>query len=534
MDSRSALTSRRILRALALAGVVSVTAAACGGSAEGGQDGGGGAPVADAEFRATTTQDPGCLDPQQTQLRNVLQWGRQLVDSLVYEGSDGQVTPWLATAWTVNENATEFTFDLRDDVVFADGSSFDAETVKANLDALKALGSTASVAAAYLRTYLGTEVVSPTQVRITFEQPNAQFLYGLSTPNLGMYSTQTAGISAEARCAGDFSASGPFSVQEYTQNERLVMTRNDDYAWGPDALANTGAAHVKTVTFNVISDSSTIAGVALSGDSELAFGVGDQDVEALRAEGWTNADAPEPALSVSWIIRLGNGLAGTDESVRQALMTGVDREGLAGAMGATMSPATGLLNSSHPFHVDQPEALAYDPEAAKAGLEAAGWEMGSDGFYAKDGQRLSVNTIFYTEGAQEVMELAKQQLAEIGVELTLSPVTANDEAERRASGDFEMRLSWFTGPEPTVLGNVFAETNPPAEITGFIGEQAAVTDFDARSAVVEQFQEAVLDQALLVPLWEQNSTPFWGPQVQDMTRDVAGLAMLTQVQVTEG
>lgn len=530
---RHHLYRRRTLQTLAFVGVVTLGAVACGGSGEGEQQATAGTPVVDAEFRASTPQDPGCLDPQQTQLRNVLQWGRQLVDSLVYEGESGEVTPWLATAWTVNEDATEFTFDLRDGVTFSDGSTFDAETVRANLDALHALGPVASVAAAYLRSYEGTEVVSPNQVRITFAEPNAQFLYGLSTPNLGMYSTATASLGADARCAGDFAASGPFTVEEYTQNERLVMTRNDDYAWGPDALENTGPAHVRTVVFNVISDSSTIAGAALAGETDLAFAVGEQDVESLWDAGWTNAENPEPALSASWIIRLGSGIAGTDESVRQALMTGVDREALAGAMGVTMDPATGLLNSAHPFHVDQPEALAFDPEGAVAGLEAAGWVMADDGFYARDGERLTVNTIFYTEGAQEVLELAKQQLAEIGVDLTLSPVTANDEAARRAAGDFEMRLSWFTGPEPTVLGNVFAETNPPAEITQFIDDQAAVTDFDARFEVVSEFQDAVLDQALLVPLWQQNSTPLWGPRVQNMTRDVAGLAMLTQVEITE-
>lgn len=522
--------SRRVAPAVSALTALTFVLAACGGDSE---PTGGGEPVVDADFQVSVSQDPGCLDPHQTQLRQALQWGRQLADSLIYENADGEWTPWLATDWTVNDNATEFTFDLRDDVTFTDGSAFDAETVKANLDSLKAMDAVASVAVAYLRDYVETQVLSPTQVKILFSAPNAQFLYGLSTPSFGMYSTATAGLSPEARCAGDFVGSGPFTVEEYTQNERVVLTRNDDYAWGPDDLENTGAAYLKTATYNVISDSSTISGAALSGETDLAFGIADQDVESLREAGWQNSDVPEPALSAGWVVLLGSGPAGNDPAVREALKIGIDREALSGAMTSLMSPATGVLNDAHPYHLDQSADLAYDPEGARAALEGSGWVEGADGIYEKAGQRLSTNVILYTDGAQEIMELAKQQLAEVGIELTITPVTANEAAARRTAGDFELRIDWFTGPEPTVISNILLENTPPQQITDLIAEQATTTDFDTRKTIVDELQTAVLDESILIPIWQQNSTPFWGPQVQGMTRDVAGLAMLSQIQKTE-
>jgi peptide/nickel transport system substrate-binding protein len=488
-------------------------------------------PVTGGDLSASIQQDPGCVDPHQTSLRQVLQWGRQVVDSLVYEGEGGEVSSWLASEWSVNEDATEFTFVVRDDVVFSDGTGLDAEVVKANFDAMKAAGSTATVAASYLANYTETEVVDASTAIIKFSAPNAQFLYGASTPNLGIFSGDTAGLSAEALCAGDYAASGPFTVGEYAANERIVLEKNADYAWGPDALDNSGAAYLDTLTFNVITDTGTATGAAASGELDMLWGPQEQDIPTLDDAGFSNADLPEPALSASWIINPDT-LVGTDLAVRQALSLGIDRELLLSTRPDTMQPATGILNSAHPFYVDQSEQIYYDADEAIEILEADGWtEVGSDGIRSRDGERLTVDTIFYTSGAQPVMELAKQQLEEIGLELTLTPVTANEETARMAEGNFDMRVSWFTGPEPTVIANVLRGAD--ATVDEYILEQASIAEFEPRSAIVGDFMDYIAENALLIPMWEQNATPFWSSQTLNMTRDVAGLVMFTQVQLSE-
>lgn len=514
---------------LRVAAVAALSAMALSGCANG--DGAEPGTVIDGgDVVLLTDDDTGCLDPHQVQLRDVLQWQRSTIDSLLYEDETGALRPWLASAWEVNGDATEFTFTLRDDVMFADGSVLDAETVQANFDALRAMPE-ATVAAPYLATYVETMIVDEHTATIVFDEPNAQFLFGVSTPNLGLYSKASAGLSANERCQGEAAASGPFAVDTYTQNEQVVLQANPDYAWGPDALPNAGAAHIDTLTVNVVPDATSIGGAALAGDADIVLAVNDEDVPRLEDAGWVNGPQPEPALSAGWIIRLGSGIAGTDEAVRRALLVGVDREGLQGAMLSRMDPATGLLNSAHPYHVDQRDALTYDPDAAIEILEEAGWEPGADGIRERDGERLSIETIFYTPGSQEVLELARQQLEEIGIELVLVPVTANEESALRAEGDFEMRLSWFTGPDPVVMANVFNETNPPQEVQDLIAAQLAETDFDARSVLVTDLMDYTLEHALLVPLWEQNNTPFWGPTVTGVTRDVAGLIMMTQIEV---
>lgn len=486
----------------------------------------------DGNLKASIQVDPGCLDPHQFSLRQALQWGRQIVDSLVYETEEGKFSPWLASSWSVNDTATEFTFKLRDNVTFSDGSPLSADAVKANMDALKAAGSTAAVASSYLAKYTGSDVVDPSTVVIKFSEPNAQFLYGLSTPNLGIYSAGTAALGAKELCTGKFAASGAFTVGEYAPNEHITLNRNEAYAWGPEALENKGAPYLKTVTFNVIPDSATAVGAAAGGELDIAWGIEEQGIATLKSAGWQNAKKPEPALSAGWIVNW-DSLVGKDTAIRQALMLGVDRKYLLSTRPETQQPATGILNSSHPFYRDQSAKVTFDQQKAKDLLEKDGWtEVGPDGIRSRNGERLSVNTIFYTPGAQPVMELAKQQLKEIGLELTLTPVTANDETARMANGNFDMRVSWFTGPEPTVIANVLQPSKDP-KVQDYVRQQASVTDLKPRSAIVAGFTDYIADQALLIPLWEQNFTPFWGPKLSNMTRDVAGLVMASQIKTTK-
>jgi len=505
----------------AVLGTVSCSSNSAGTSTE---------PVVDGNLKAAIQADPGCQDPHQFSLRMAMQWGRQIVDSLVYENSEGKFSPWLASSWSVNDNATEFTFKLRDDVKFSDGTVLSADVVKANFDALKAQGGTAAVAATYLASYTGTDVVDKSTAVIKFSQPNAQFLYGASSPNLGIYSGATASLNPKDLCAGKFASSGAFAVSDYAPNDHITLTRNDAYAWGPDALENKKAPYLKTLTFNVIPDSATAVGAAGGGQLDVVWGADEQGIPTLEAAGWQNSPKPEPALSAGWIINW-NSLVGKDPAIRQALMLGVDRNFLVKPFPNTMKPATGILNSAHPFYRDQSTQVTFDQKKAIDILEKAGWsEVGSDGIRVKDGQRLSINTIFYTPGSQQVMELAKQQLAQIGLELTLTPITANEEAARMSSGNFDMRVSWFTGPEPTVIANVLNTSKDP-KVQAYIGQQASVSDFDRRAAIVGDFTNYIADQALLIPLWEQNATPLWGPKVANMTRDVSGLVMASQIKL---
>ena len=135
---------------------------------------------------------------------------RNAFDSLVAQDASGAFVPWLASSWTISEDELEYVFQLREDVTFHDGEPFNAQAVKANFDHVVA-PETASAQAASLigyaedgGYYVGTEVLGEFEVAITFSQPYAPFLHGLSLPQLGFYSPVVL-----TENAADLKAGGP-------------------------------------------------------------------------------------------------------------------------------------------------------------------------------------------------------------------------------------------------------------------------------------------------------------------------------------
>src|SRR5690606_13356081 len=198
---------RRSLTVAAAAAAAGLLLTACGGGS-GAPDGDGspspsGEPVAGGDLTCAITVDSHCVDPQQVGNNDAIAAARQTVASLTAQDPrTGEIVPWIAESWEVNDDASSYTFHLRDDATYADGTPIDAESVKTNLDAIVALGAAASLGSQYLVGYEGTTVVDPQTVTVDFAAPSAQFLQATSTFSLGLLAPSSAELSVEDRCAG--------------------------------------------------------------------------------------------------------------------------------------------------------------------------------------------------------------------------------------------------------------------------------------------------------------------------------------------
>ena len=144
---------------------------------------------------------PSGVDPQQVGSNVSIYIARQLADSLTDQDPEtGEIVPWLAESWEVSDDLTHFTFHLRDDVTFSDGTPLTATTVKANFDALVGpLAASAPLAGSYLSGYQATTVDDEHTVTVAFATPNAQFLQATSTVSLAILSDATATTDPAAR-----------------------------------------------------------------------------------------------------------------------------------------------------------------------------------------------------------------------------------------------------------------------------------------------------------------------------------------------
>ncbi len=235
-----ARTATATVAALAVFGL-----AACGGGSS--QSDAAGPPVSGGTLRYGLSDAPTCSDPAQSATNQTIYVTRQIVDSLTDQvPGSGDLKPWLAQSWEVSPDAKTFTFHLKPDVTFSNGTPLTADSVKKNFDAIVTTlgGAKAPLAATYLSGYTGTTVVDPLTARVEFSAPNAQFLQATSTPQRGIQADATVAATPEQRCQGTNIGSGPFVYSAWQQGRSAALRKRTGYQWGSAVFSHTGDAWI--------------------------------------------------------------------------------------------------------------------------------------------------------------------------------------------------------------------------------------------------------------------------------------------------
>lgn len=124
------------------------------------------------ELTFALATSPDTLDPHRSGLAVSVRVIRTIYDSLVVQLPDNTIKPWLAKEWTISEDGLDYTFELREDVVFQDGTPFNAEAVKYNFDRILDPATKAANAAALLQPYESSEVIDEYTVKIHLSTPS--------------------------------------------------------------------------------------------------------------------------------------------------------------------------------------------------------------------------------------------------------------------------------------------------------------------------------------------------------------------------
>ena len=524
--------TRRILPLTALAAATALALSAC--AAPGGEsaDEGGGEVVWAIEGANLSA---GHMDPQTSQLDVASMVQRAVLDSLVFQEPDGTFSPWLATEWTVSDDATSYTFQLRDDVTFHDGEPFDAEAVKANFDRIADPKTASAQAESMLggEWYAGTEVLGDHEVRVNFSQPYAPFLQAASTPLLGFYSPAVLESSADQLKAGGPGVTvgtGPFELTDYTPDQEIVYTRNEDYAWGPD---DAGAAQFDTLRVSILPEASVRAGVVESGEADLASQL-PPNIASDLSDALTVESLEYPGLPYSLYLNEKYGVF-ADEKVRQAFARGIDVDAAVEEIFFGQFPrAWSILGSTTPTYDASLEgSWPFDQDEANRLLDEAGWtERDSDGIRMKDGQRLSVRWIAWTPVPDDKAALGnaiQSDLAEIGFEVKREVLEPGAYNEQYGPKTFDLTDWGFSGVDPDLLrshlhtdGFQNASQVSDAEIDALLEQGVATTDQDARTDVYQQLQQWNAEYTAIVPLYSPSLITAVNDNVHGLDYDLYG------------
>lgn len=454
-----------------------------------------------------------CADPHQRGNNPASYQLKPVTDSLLAQDPETrEFLPWLATSHSVNAAATEFTFDLRDDVTFSDGTPLTGQAVADSLDAIvNTLGAAASLPIGYLNDYAGAEATGEHQVVVRFSQPNIAFLQGAATGNLGIVSEATSKLSAQERCANGVIGTGPFVIDAYESAEHLRYVKRPDYSWANPLAENRGAAHLDGLEIVSIRDTSVLAGSLLSNQIDAYSVVLPQDAGRIEGTGGGVHTTTNAGFPVAIIPNV-DGTVFADPAVRQALQIGFDRQAVInGVIGDWFQPSTSALSSATTGYADLGAALAYDPDRARELLDGAGWQPGADGIREKDGQRLVFDVAgeFDWNESPSVLAIIREQLREVGFELNINLLPTGQSAAVFSSGDYGSR--WVNGytPEPDTLRAVlgidagnWARRTDRERLDDLLDQQVQEVDPQQRNAILADIQSTLIDEGYLIPIYD--------------------------------
>lgn len=322
------------------------------------------------------------------------------------------VQPWLAASYELVDERT-WRIALRPNIRFSNGRAVDAAAVKACLEALVEKHARA-------RGDLLIESIDAEGLTLTIHtsQPRPTLLNYLSDP-YGAIVDVSAGVTPEGIVVG----TGPYVAQKLASGAFIELDRNERY-WG----GTPGFEHVKVLT---ISDGDTLAMAMQSGEIDGAYGMPYASYPLFDNERFTRTSTP---TSRTFFLHMNfESPVVKDPAVRRAIALGIDKERFVDKLLQHNGyPATGPFPASFSFGGQSVQAKPFDPEAAKAVLEAAGWrDADGDGIREKDGRPLRIRWLTYPSRQELPLlaELAQANLKAIGMAVEINS-TADHNAVR--------------------------------------------------------------------------------------------------------
>ncbi len=487
------------------------------------------AEKAGGDLVISTGNDVVSLDPHASNELYSDQVRNTIYEGLVTQNADFEIQPLLAEEWEQVDDVT-WHFKLREDVGFHDGSAFDAEVVKANLDRVRDRA-VASPRLSIFEMISEVNIIDDHNVEIITEYPFAPLLNHLTHDGAGMISKDV--IDEDYRHALE-SAGSEYTVDEYyelrengggsyeeaadgisgeigtvvdqnpvgtnyaqfesrTPGENIVITRNDDYWQGP--------MNLDSITFKIVAEPGARMAELETGASHVIFDYGSNNLE--RVESNPETEIYNNANVAIEFIGLNTRKAPLDDvRVRRAISHAVDRdEIIEGVYNGIGEVPDGPLVEGLTGHTEDIENPEYNLGKARDLMEEAGH---ADGF------ELSIITND-TPQRVDVAVYLQEALADINITASVEQIEWGTYLEEASSGEHEIfLLGWpnFTGDPDQSLWPLFHSSmhgtggnrtfyeNP--ELDALLEAGREETDEDARADIYEEAQEILAGDAPVI------------------------------------
>ena len=430
-----------------------------------------------------------------------------LYEPIVRYGSNGDIQPALAESWEISADGLTWNFNLRKGTTFYDGTPFNADAVKWNME--RWVGSDRHNWLPTTSRISNVETPDQSSVTLTLGE-----LYYPAMQDLTLVRPVRFLSPSGVNNADEFAnpvGTGPWKV-ETISDTRAQLSRNEVY-WGEKP-------HLDELTIEVVLDDQTRMAALLSDEVDLIGGeyLGGVSLESLPVLE-RNDDVrvlSGSGITTFYISTQFNQPPLDDARLRRALNQAIDRVSIANDLfGGRADPAQHLLPGNIPYVTVTGEDLyEHSPDRAKALLSEAGWALNGSGIFEKDGAPLELRLVVDQSRLPQtvtVAEAIQAQFKDVGVGLEIRAFDYSGwlDAFYAKEYDLIMRFSWGPPYDPHTLlsGAFYTDTNEEQAVSysdsvldQLIDSALVSIDDHKRQEIYNQIWQRLDEEAAVIPL----------------------------------
>ena len=485
---------------------------------------------AEKEITVAINSETGTLDPAGSIALTYLAYSVSALDELLTFDENGEIEYRAAESYEVNEDSTLWTFHLREDALWSDGTPVTAadflNTIRRALDPASGSGY-----AVYLFPIENAEAVYNGEVpmdRLGVETPDDHTLtfrlkepcvYFLDLLRLPVYTPSCEKYADSADSGWDKDpqtslSNGPFTLEEYVPDQYFVLKKNEAY-WDKDAVK------LDRITYRFFDDTQAMAAAYETGEVDVATALPSTVMELYAGR---DDLMVTDQIATRYIYFNLNVEPFDDVRVREAFNLAIDREELCRIVGADTEPTYNLVakymtdkNTGERFVDGADRPFEENVERARELLAEAGYPNGA-GFPALTYKYPTLE--MDSDTAQVIKEQLKKNL-NIDIDLKAQELQANYSS--RYAGDFDLcRMNWtadFADPY-TYLSMLLSNSTyncsgiQDAEYDAIVEASGREQDPQVRAELLHQAeQRAVGEQFYIIPLYAMKSVNLVSPDI---------------------
>lgn len=528
--------SLRRSSALAVLVATGLVVSACS-STDDGESAEGGEPVSGGTLTfATGDAEPTCLDPHVGGNMPQQIAGINVMESLFTMTQDGEIEPWLAESGEMSEDGMTWTFTLREGVEFTDGTPFNAEAVKVNVEHLQDPATESSTGYLALEHVDEVEVVDEHTAVMHMSEPDAALQESFAQTWLAMESPAALDRSMEENCESPV-GTGPFVIEEWNRQHSIVYSRNENYTSAPATATHEGPAYLETLEIRFMPDATSRYAALQAGEVDVIDSAQPDTIsQAQQSDGQINALLGVRSGASTRLELNTGGNTFSDPLVREAFMHASDvNMGVDTLFFGTVERSTSLLASSTPHGTTHDDAFTYDQDLANELLDEAGWVTGDDGIRVKDGERLTVRIPVSTHQSipaeQSLIEQIQAQSREVGFDVTIEPMDLASWYAAAGAWDFDAITAPYGKSSPDVMRIIFHSDGIEPAPSGYHANNINVSDpelddlltranqtpdEEERTELYAQAQQMIIDGAYVMPLYDWQTRVLYNDNVEGL------------------